>query len=248
MIYSSYLNSSSPTVSNISNVYATTCGSDTWMKTYKWIKNRSWYDDCTTTASATEINYYNDLTSTTCLNDSGYNTYCHPFNNNTIIVYKYGVTQFETKTPAEKILEIMRLRQSPVLLTNRMALRPAADIREICARQTLAKVLTQQDFRGFLRNGFVSARARSGRVYQIFPGHDVTKVYLNGECVERLCVVLKGNFPATDSLIMRYLLILNDEEGFRKLAIRHQVIRPNQNVQTVDSRSLPEIYRKLKVA
>jgi hypothetical protein len=97
------------------------------------------------------------------------------------------------------------------------------DIRETRARETLKRVLGDDKFKRFLKHGFVSVRAKSGLVYQIFPAHGITNVYRDGEHIERLCVVLRGSFPPTDSLIMRYLLILNDERDFRKHAIEHKV-------------------------
>jgi hypothetical protein len=88
--------------------------------------------------------------------------------------------------------------------------------------------------------------------YQIFPGHGITAVYDRGIMVERLCVVLAGKFPPTDSIIMRYLLILNDENEFRKLAIPHGVTQARRHKVTPRSiqaeRSLVEIYRELKAA
>lgn len=122
-----------------------------------------------------------------------------------------------------------------------------ADIREIRARETLRRVIGDRKFASFIKTGFVSVRARSGLVYQIFPGHGITCVFNQGQLVERLCVVLQGNFPPTDSLIMRYLMILNNENQFRSFAVKHGVHEPATfQVGEPDTRSLAEIFKELK--
>ena len=73
-------------------------------------------------------------------------------------------------------------------------------------------------------------KAVSGRVYQIFAGHDVTRVYEDGKLIERLCVVLNGDYPPSDSILMRYVLVLSDEATFRRLANRTVVSGDNRDV------------------
>tara|TARA_Y100000034_G_C6761153_1_gene339025 strand:- start:415 stop:753 length:339 start_codon:yes stop_codon:yes gene_type:complete len=109
--------------------------------------------------------------------------------------------------------------------------------------------LLQQKFRAFLKNGFISVRAKSGKVYQIFPGHDITCVFEQGKMIERLCVVLKGNFPPTDQLIVRYLILLNDEEKFRSIAVKNPgVLEQNTNQQADMLTPLPILFKRLKAA
>jgi hypothetical protein len=90
--------------------------------------------------------------------------------------------------------------------------------------------------------------AKSGLIYQIFPGHDFTKVYNRGIMVDRYCVVLQGGFPPTDSLIMRYLLILNNEEMFKSYAVKHGAVQPHEIEMQDDNRSLLEIFKEYKKA
>lgn len=148
------------------------------------------------------------------------------------------------KPPSHRLREIIQARIGPVIISTRKPMPEPDDVREIRARETLHRVLGDQKFRTFLRKGFISVRGKSGLVYQIFPGHGVTNVFRDGEKIERLCVVLRGNFPPTDSLIMRYLLILNDENKFRGYAIKHSINQPTELV--VDERSLVEIFKELK--
>lgn len=146
--------------------------------------------------------------------------------------------------------EIIEGRCAPnIIIRNNDRRKPLpmpADIREQRARETLRRVIGEQKFRNFVRTGFVSVRAKSGLVYQIFPGHGITCVFDQGQLVDRLCVVLQGNFPPTDSLIMRYLMILNNEQQFRSYAIKHT---PRAEVLTIgeaDMRPLAEIFKELK--
>lgn len=148
--------------------------------------------------------------------------------------------------PAERLKQIIQSRVAPAVHGSRRALPSAARLTEVRARETLCRVIGQTAFRRFLKNGFVSVKAKSGRVYQIFPAQGFTRVYLHGELIEKLCVVLGGDFPPTDSLIMRYLLILNDEDDFRNYAIRHSVTAFTSTPVPADQRPLPEIFASLK--
>lgn len=108
-------------------------------------------------------------------------------------------------------------------------------------------MLGEITYRLFLKNGFVSVRGSSGRVYQIFPGHQFTRVFENGKCIEQLCVILNDTYPPTDSLLMRYCILLNDEEHFCRLSNRHRAYeRARQIEKAVDLRPLPMILADLK--
>jgi hypothetical protein len=110
-------------------------------------------------------------------------------------------------------------------------------------------MLGDDGFQRFLRNGFVSVRANSGKVYQIYPGHGMTVVYDRGTPIEKLCVVLRGDFAPTDSLITRYVMILHDEANFRGLANVWKATPRSAKMQpVVDTRQLPQIFQALKVA
>lgn len=151
-------------------------------------------------------------------------------------------------TPQQRLREILQKRQSPLIIVSSKTVAHTSDMREIRARETLKRVLGDDKFKSFITRGFVSVRAKSGLIYQIFPSHGVTSVYRDGEMVERLCVVLRGEFPPTDSLIMRYLLILNDERDFRKHAIKHTIIQKKAAPVVEDLKPLTEIWKGLKVA
>lgn len=155
--------------------------------------------------------------------------------------------RYTLKNPAEKLRDIIRDRQCPYVIGSRKHISPSVDQKELRARDTLQRILGDEKFRRYLRDGFISVRARSGKVYQIFPGHGITRVYENGQMVERLCVVLSGSFPPTDSLIMRYLLILNDERDFRSHAIVHPVIKKsNKSTIIANPETLTDIWNRVR--
>lgn len=128
------------------------------------------------------------------------------------------------QTPSERMREILRSRSAPTIHrgNRRRALSTNIDAREARARSTLRNMLSDSFFRKFLRDGFITVVSKSGLTYRIYPGSGITEVYDRGIMVETMCVVLKGNFSPTDELIMRYLLILNDEGEFSKYAVRHK--------------------------
>ncbi|MGH7175563.1 MAG: hypothetical protein ACREGR_04365, partial [Minisyncoccia bacterium] len=137
----------------------------------------------------------------------------------------------------------------PNAITKRKGLDKPRDIREERARDTLCRVIGQRSYQSYLKKGFIVVTGKSGLRYQIFPGGGFTKVYKGGELVESLCVVLRGDFPPTDSLIMRYLLILNDENKFRGYAYAHPVYPASRNrvpVNQAEPPKLSELYEAIK--
>lgn len=151
--------------------------------------------------------------------------------------------------PGDRIRQMIRNRMGPVIRRRRTSLSIAADMREERARQTLRRIIGEHAFRKFVRDGFVTVVPKSGLTYRIYPGHGVTEVYDRGIMVDRLCVVLRGEFPPTDSLLMRYLLILNDEGEFSKYAVKHAVWEGKNTIfPAAEIPTLTEAWAKLKVA
>ncbi len=153
------------------------------------------------------------------------------------------------KSPSDRLKEIIRSRVAPTGIVKSNSLSRTIDVREERARETLRRVIGDSKFRDFIRKGHVTVRGKSGLHYQIFPSHGITCVFRKGEMVERLCVVFDGAFPPTDSVIMRYLLILNNEDQFRALANKHAVNNPVfKNCvfpATPSPKSLVQIYQEI---
>lgn len=158
------------------------------------------------------------------------------------------LSQPAPKSPSDLLREMIQARQVPMVFTpTRRPLAAQAPTRELRARATLRRVIGDEKYRRFIKHGFVAVQAASGKVYQLFPGHEMTKVYVNGKLTEKLCVVLSGDFPPTDSLIMRYLMVLNDEDDFRSRANRWGASNtPLTAPGQPDQRPLVDIFNDLK--
>lgn len=204
-------------------------------------------------------NYFKDCTST------GYSTieetssnykirYNNLYDDNTV-TYKYDfddskIGSFVWRSPVspiDRMREIIRSRKAPAIIVRPGLVAHPVDQREVRARETLRMLIGEDEYRMFLKRGFVSLRAKSGLVYQIFPGDKHTPVWKNGQIVEELCAVLTGGFTPTDSIIMRYLLITNDEADFRKRCNTWSAKTPQHTREAdVDTRPLPLILSDLK--
>ena len=110
--------------------------------------------------------------------------------------------------PLTRLQEMLDARQGPRIIVSdsRKPMPAAADVREERARETLRRVIGQEKFLLFLKNGFISVRGKDDYIYQLFPGHGITCVFDRGNLIARLCLYFPGDFTPTDSLIMRFLL------------------------------------------
>jgi len=134
-----------------------------------------------------------------------------------------GCISVNKLTPEElkrlEIKERFRRNLTPEILIKRFSLGRAGKPSEGRAREALLQIIGSDRFRRYLKNGFISIKGKSGKIYQIFPGHQMTKVWVNGEHIEDLCVIMvDSSLPPSDSVIMRMLMILDSEEAFRKVA------------------------------
>lgn len=201
-----------------------------------------WYDNYSTTSSA--VTSYSKIdTTTTSANwysGTGY------LNNNNW----YENSWYLVPDKKSRLKEIINKRCAPNIIINdrRKALNSTKDIREERARETLRKIIGDIKYLNFIKSGFISVKAKSGKVYQIFPGGGITCVFYQGKLIERLCIVLKGDFPPTDSLIMRFLLITNNENQFKSMSISHELRRQVLEYKEKNVKSLVELFKEIKVA
>jgi hypothetical protein len=86
------------------------------------------------------------------------------------------------------------------------------------ALDTLREMISEADFRKYLKYGFVLIKGASGLVYQIHRNKAHTKVWDSGELVEEVCVRIKDpKVPLTDNVIAFMSMILASEEAFKAL-------------------------------
>lgn len=82
---------------------------------------------------------------------------------------------------------------------------------EITALQLLRQLVGQDEFRRYLKYGFVMVRGQSGLRYQIQRGRHVVSVWNERGRVDGICVYLSGDYPPTDDTIARMLMAERDE-------------------------------------
>lgn len=87
---------------------------------------------------------------------------------------------------------------------------------ERIALETLREYITEAEYRRYLRDKFLIVRAASGKIYQIYRNQWHTKVWLNGQLIEEICVRLNSSIPPTDNVLAFAFMILINEDEFRK--------------------------------
>ena len=166
----------------------------------------------------------------------------------------YDSPNYVNATPlSHRLATIIRDRQAPLIISknpDRRAILPTRDPAELRARETLRLVVGNEEYRNFLKHGFVNCAGPSGRIYVIRPGHVNVRVWKDGKPFDSLCVDLdsRGKFPPTDSVIARYLMILNQED---ELWAKANKSGPNWmskplTLPTTSHKSLVEILAELK--
>ena len=89
---------------------------------------------------------------------------------------------------------------------------------EQVAIDTLRESITEDEFRRYIKYGFVLVDGQEGKTYQVFKNRSHTKVWKNGKVVEEICIHIKDyNIPPTDSVIAFRAMIRTSEEYFRKM-------------------------------
>jgi len=99
---------------------------------------------------------------------------------------------------------------------------------EMMAMEALREVVTEEEFRKYLKYGFVLVKGRSGATYQVYRNRSHVKVWVGGKVVEEICVYLRGlengkAAPATDKVVAFKAMIEADEEEFKKLGNRYMM-------------------------
>lgn len=89
---------------------------------------------------------------------------------------------------------------------------------ERVAMETLREMISEAEFRKYLKHGFVLVPGKSGKTYQVFRNQAHTRVWKGGKLVEEVCVRIasSANCPPTDNVVAFMAMIGMDEEEFRK--------------------------------
>jgi len=103
--------------------------------------------------------------------------------------------------------------------SNRVSLPLNFDKSEETAIHTLREVISEKEFRKYIRYGFIIVKGKSGDEYQVYRNRSHTKVWRGGEVIEEICVRIKSGkkIPPTDNVIAFKALIETDESSFKTL-------------------------------
>lgn len=91
------------------------------------------------------------------------------------------------------------------------------------ALETLREMVTEEEFKKYLRYGFVPVKGKSGDTYQVFRNQAHTKVWRGGQVIEEICVRIHYAIkaPPTDNVIAFMTMISADEDEFKKMGNRY---------------------------
>lgn len=90
---------------------------------------------------------------------------------------------------------------------------------ERTAMETLREMITEAEFRRYVRDGFIMVRGRSGDMYQVFRHRSHTKIWRNGKVIEEVCTRIRADIgtPPTDNVIAFKTMIEFDEQEFKSV-------------------------------
>ncbi len=78
---------------------------------------------------------------------------------------------------------------------------------EVVALRLLRGMLNEEEWKRYLRYGFIIVRGESGLVYQIVRNQSHVRVYRGGKKVAELCIYVNGNVPPTDQVIGKKVMV-----------------------------------------
>ena len=197
-----------------------------------------------TIVNATPIGYVADWTTPTNNCVTGVDHYVGTrgvYNTETGVTYNIVSNDFwgaaaspeEIKKQAKKD----RLRSNLIIqIKSRAELSKAVPENERVAIETLREVITEAEFRKYIKYGFIMVKGQSGDDYQIFRNRSHTKVWRAGKVIEEVCVRIKyeEGAPPSDNVIAFRTIIQTDEMAFKKLG---NVYKMNVN-RIVDPRNV----------
>lgn len=126
----------------------------------------------------------------------------------------------EREKERQRLLKQQKIRNNLLIRIKSRGITPRQEIpeNEQIARDTLREYITEEEFRKYLRFGFICVDGQEGKTYQIFRSSSHTKVWKGGRVIEEICVHIKNkNVPPTDEVIAFRTMIKTSEKDFRKL-------------------------------
>lgn len=114
------------------------------------------------------------------------------------------------------ISEIINKNMAPAINSKRSSLLLLND-EERKALDLLREMVTEEEFRRYIKHGFLLIKGKNGHIYQVFRNHPHTKIWFQGKLVEEVCVRIKDKVPPTDNVVAFKAIIETDEDYFKSL-------------------------------
>jgi hypothetical protein len=93
------------------------------------------------------------------------------------------------------------------------------DKNEWTAIETLREMISESDYRKYLKYGFILVRGASGKIYQVYRKNQHIKVWQEGTLIEELCVqIADPRIPLTDKVIALKTMIEIAEDEVRRVS------------------------------
>ena len=122
--------------------------------------------------------------------------------------------------PLDKRSEkLLRLKSNLIICRKARNIPATAESpKELVAMETLREMISESEYRKYLKYGFVMVKGKSGDTYQIFKNRSHTNVWRGGKLVEEICVRLAwSNIPKTDNVIaFKTMIESGAEDAFKK--------------------------------
>jgi hypothetical protein len=84
---------------------------------------------------------------------------------------------------------------------------------ELKARGTLRDMISENDWRRYVTNGFIMVKGASGRFYQLFADGRRTQVFHHGKNIATLCIHTDKSCPPSDHVLNLKILVELDEDA-----------------------------------
>ena len=143
----------------------------------------------------------------------------------------YGTADIPSVIPIVEPVHIIidklqRLRKNLCIIVKSRALPIVNESpQENKAIETLREMISEQEFRKYLKYGFILVRGKSDLTYQVFRNKSHTMVWKNGKVIEEICIRIKDkNIPPTDNVIAFKTIIETNETNFHKLGNVYKMI------------------------
>lgn len=89
---------------------------------------------------------------------------------------------------------------------------------ESIAIEMLREMITEAEYRKYIKDGFICVKGVSGKIYQVFRHNNHVRVWHNGKLIEEICSYISDtSVPPTDKVVAFKTIIETDEEEFRSL-------------------------------